>query len=166
MSDVPFEPEDIVPSEPGLFPAETVPNHHASNDGDSRFSLFGSKKTQLDGDKPKKPVPPMPRRGLKKPLADIYTTLGTLWFPFDPVCGNAVIESADQCAEALETLARENEAVRRVLIMLCETSAWGMVITAHLPILMAVTAHHMPQFKAPPPADETEPAETPEREAA
>lgn len=165
MSDQPFNPEDIEPST--VFESEqVVPNHEASKD--NGFTLFGTKKKDPLGDpaeKPRKPTPPMPRRGLKKPLTDIYTTLGTLMFPFDNVCGNAVIESAEQCAESLETLARENEAVRRVLIMLCETSAWGMVITAHLPILMAVTAHHMPQFKGIPEEEETSQNET-EREAA
>jgi hypothetical protein len=87
---------------------------------------------------------PMPRGGLKPALAQMYTGLGIAVMPFDPSCGRVIIENADKCAESLDELAKTNPAVRNVLISLVTTSAWGAVIMAHAPILMAVMMHHVP----------------------
>ena len=79
-----------------------------------------------------------------QPLTELYTAMGTMLLPFDPVCANAVLSSAESCAESLDNLAYQNESVRRALISLTQTSAVGVVIFAHLPILMAVLMHHVP----------------------
>lgn len=93
-----------------------------------------------------RPTPPKPRPGsLVKPLTELYEGIGGALVLFDPVCGTAVIESAPKCAEAVENLARENEAVRRVISRMLETSAWGGVLIAHAPIILAVAAHHGPR---------------------
>lgn len=93
-----------------------------------------------------RPVPPKPREGsLVKPLTQIYVSMGMMIVPFDQACGQAVIQNAEQCAKALEALARENEAVRRAILALTQTSAWGGVVIAHLPILLMVTVHHGPK---------------------
>jgi hypothetical protein len=67
--------------------------------------------------------------------------------PFDPSCGRIVIENAEKCAEALDELAKTNTAVRNFLIGLCTTSAWGAVLMAHAPIVMAIAMHHVPALK-------------------
>lgn len=98
--------------------------------------------------KEKKATPPMPRGGkLADGLQDIYVTIGMMLMVVDPVCAQAVITAAPECAKSMEKLAKENEAVRRVLLKMLETSAWGSVIAAHLPILMAVAAHHVPALQ-------------------
>lgn len=92
-------------------------------------------------------VPAMPRGGLKSALARMYVAIGMSVFPFDPHCGRTIIDSADQCAEALEELAKTNPEVRRILISLVTASAWGAVITAHAPIVMAIALHHIPALR-------------------
>jgi hypothetical protein len=94
-----------------------------------------------------RPVPAMPRGGLKPALAQMYTGIGMAVMPFDPACGRVVIENAESCAAALDELAKTNPAVRRVLLSLVTTSAWGAVIMAHAPILMAVAMHHVPALR-------------------
>ncbi len=95
--------------------------------------------------KPPKVVPPKPRPGsLKKPLQDMYGTIGMTVALFDPVCGQAILANAEACAIALENMARENEAVRRVIMSLVQTSIWGQLIAAHMPILLAIAMHHVP----------------------
>jgi hypothetical protein len=64
------------------------------------------------------------------------------------VCANAVIKSAEQCARSLDELAYTNDAVRRVLYGLIQTSAIGAVIIAHGPILLAVMVHHVPAIQS------------------
>lgn len=91
-------------------------------------------------------VPPKPREGsLVKPLTDLYTTIGLTLAPFDPVCSTAVLTNAEECARRLEALARENESVRRIILAMVQTSAWGGVIAAHLPIIAMVMTHHGPE---------------------
>lgn len=98
--------------------------------------------------KPPKVVPPKPRPGsLKKPLQDMYGTIGMTVALFDPVCGQAILANAEACAIALENMARENEAVRRVIMSLVQTSIWGQLIAAHMPILLAIAMHHVPALK-------------------
>lgn len=93
------------------------------------------------------PAPAMPRGGLKGPLVNVYTGIGMSVMPFDPGCGRIIIENAEACATALDDLAKTNPAVRRVLLSLVTTSAWGAVIMAHAPIVMAIAMHHVPALR-------------------
>ena len=94
---------------------------------------------------------PMPKvkgiRGgsLKTPLLKTYSAIGQTVFAFDQECGAAILQSAESCAESLDILARQNEAVRKALEALTKTTVFGAVIAAHLPIAMAVIAHHNPE---------------------
>ena len=67
--------------------------------------------------------------------------------PFDPSCGRIIIENSEKCADALDDLAKTNSAVRYFLITLFTTSAWGAVVMAHAPIVMAIAMHHVPALK-------------------
>jgi hypothetical protein len=89
-------------------------------------------------------VPKTRPGALVQPLEQIYTTIGALLSPFDPVCGSAIIASAGKCATTLDTLAQQNDAVRRALLALTQTSAIGAVAIAHAPIALAVATHHVP----------------------
>lgn len=79
-----------------------------------------------------------------EPLTKMYAAVGTGVIMFDPVCGQAVLMSAQKCAETVDELAYNNEAVRRAVWALCQTSVWGAVIAAHMPIIMAIVMHHVP----------------------
>lgn len=107
----------------------------------------GEKKTRATKEKKTRTMPPLPRGGLKGSLTQMYTGIGMAVMPFDPHCGRIVIESAEHCAETLDELAKTNPAVRRMLIAMVTTSAWGAVIMAHAPLLMAVAMHHVPALK-------------------
>lgn len=89
----------------------------------------------------------LPKGGLKGPLSQLYIGIGMSVMPFDPSCGRIIIENADKCAEALDELSKTNTAVRNFLIGLCTTSAWGAVLMAHAPIVMAIAMHHVPALK-------------------
>jgi hypothetical protein len=67
--------------------------------------------------------------------------------PFDQPCGTVIINSAEDCARSLDSLARENPKVRRALMAMVETSVWGQVIAAHLPIITAIAMHHVGPVK-------------------
>ena len=84
-----------------------------------------------------------PKHGAyKDTLASMYTYVGMGIMVFDQPCGTAVVSSAEQCAQALDDLAYVNENVRRTLDVLTQGSVWSGVIVAHMPIIMAVAAHH------------------------
>jgi hypothetical protein len=89
-------------------------------------------------------VIPNKRGQFVEPLSNTYAMIGGMIFPFDAVCGNAIVQSAPKCAETLDELAYRNEAVRRALWALTTTSVMGAVFMAHLPIIMAIVIHHVP----------------------
>jgi hypothetical protein len=137
--------------------AETKPNSRASKDrprlgawgGRNRGSGEAPKEPPRRGRPPKaKPTIPAYKAGMfVQPLTDMYTGVGMMLTPFDQVCAKAVIDNAEQCARSLDQLARTNESVRRVLFGMMQTGAWGAVLVAHLPIIMAVAAHHSPVLR-------------------
>lgn len=54
--------------------------------------------------------------------------------PFDVELSQKLTEIAEPAGEAWDELARKNEVVRRVLVSLLETGAWGKVMAAHAPL--------------------------------
>lgn len=96
-----------------------------------------------------KKAAPRYRKGMfVEPLTQIYGTIGMALLPIDPICAQAIIESAEQCATSLDELAEQNQAVRRTLAAITQTNAVGAVLIAHFPILMAVTMHHVPKAQS------------------
>lgn len=137
-----------------------LPDHTVTEDVDDALSSRGPERTQrlkaLAGERPKrekrpprerKPVAAAPRGGFVKPLTEMYGFIALAIMPLDPQCAMAIMEAAPKAAESLDALAKNNDAVKRVLIMLTQTSAWGAVISAHLPIIIAVSVHHVPAIK-------------------
>lgn len=116
--------------------------------------------------KQKKPVVPMPRGGFVEPLMEMYGFIALGLMAVDPQCAMAIMEAAPKAAESLDALAKKNPGVRRVLVMLTQTSAWGAVIAAHMPIIVAISVHHIPAVKNSPMASLLSggivPAEAPE----
>ncbi len=123
-----------------------VPNAAASRP--RRRGLFSNPAGDKAEDTPRpvrrKPTIPKRKGQFVQPLTQMYAGLAMVLMPIDPVCANAIMQSASRCAESLDALAYQNDAVRRALHALTQTSAMGAVIIAHAPILMAVAMHHSP----------------------
>jgi hypothetical protein len=103
------------------------PNHTASSDFKSedkrRSPFFGERRKRVKKEIPKAVVAIPNRKGqFVEPLTKLY-------------------------AETLDQLAYENEAARKAIWMLTQTSTLGMVFVAHMPILMAVLMHHVPRMQ-------------------
>lgn len=157
-SDVVIEDDDeiLIPSsegesEPSFEPFERVTTLE-DKPPSTRDRLLGRRKVVAAKKAaakraPKEPVVvPKARPGhFVKPLNELYTSVGMMLLPFDPMCGTAVVKNADSCAKSMDRLAQENDAVRRALNAILTTGAWGGVIAAHLPILAMVMAHHGPE---------------------
>ena len=138
----------VTESDAGTRPASTESNRPA------RPPFLGGARRSPRAKPAAKPKPDKTPRvakddaTLKKALVELYSSIGMVLLPFDQPCATVVVNSADQCAEAMVKLASENDSVRKALTALTQTSAWGGVIAAHLPIIMAVTAHHTSAGKA------------------
>jgi hypothetical protein len=91
-----------------------------------------------------KTVIPNKKGQFVEPLMKLYASVGAAVMIADPICGTAIVTSAESCAKTLDDLAYQNEAVRRALYSLTTTSYLGAVLVAHLPIIMAVVMHHVP----------------------
>lgn len=125
-----------------------VPNHKATDPSpvDKARDFMRSRPAKAERPARAKKAAPRAKKGaFVEPLTQVYTGLGITLVPFDEVCGTAVLQSAEQCAKSLDELAYQNEAVRRALTALTQTSAMGAVLIAHLPIILAVAGHHMPR---------------------
>lgn len=144
---------DAVTPSPSVTPASTQGDGQASDSAPGRpagppFLRRARGKTPPRPAVKKADKQPRPARpskddaALKKALVELYSSIGLMAMPFDQPCATAVVNSADTCADAMVKLAAENDAVRRALTALTQTSAWGGVLAAHLPIIMAVTSHH------------------------
>lgn len=126
---------------------ESEPPKRRSKMSDVLGDSYKSKKSRANSDRPRTSST---RTAAKKkdefvePLTAMYTMVGTVMIPFDQPCGTAVITSAEQCAKALDNLAAKDERVRKALRTLTTGSAYGEVIIAHAPIMLAILAHHFP----------------------
>lgn len=136
-------PDEFVKPNPGVNgrARKTVPRKR----GPVGRALLGEPKApKTEFDRPK-----LGRRGqFERPLRELYTSIGAIMMPFDPICGTAVIQQAEPCAKSLDELAYQNDSVRHSLEFILATSAWGAVIAAHVPILLAIVMHHSPTLQA------------------
>jgi hypothetical protein len=71
-------------------------------------------------------------------IAALYTFGAAGIMPFRMKTAQAMAESAETCADAWVDLAKKNDSVRRVLLMLIEGGAIGALFAAHLPIIMTL----------------------------
>lgn len=130
------------------FAVEDIPNFSpAGETTDSKSADTDKSSPSKRGRKPKtvsapKPVPTRQKGKYVAPLTELYGFVGMGLLVVDPVCGKAVLESAEGCAKSVDELAYKNAAVRRVVESLTQTSAIGAVVMAHMPILLAVASHH------------------------
>lgn len=145
---------------------ESVPDFKASK------TPFASKVFPPKVDMPKgEPKPAAPKDKLSEKvvpknkvdilsvsLPGMYSTLGAFVCMVDVPCGTAIIESADDCAKSLIEVAKNNPKVANALLKLMEGGAWGGVIVAHAPIIMAIAVHHKPQRKPKPEPRDHNPA--------
>lgn len=153
VTDVPAPTEDAPHTDP------VTPDHTASKDESivdrvkrRTRERSGSSSTR-DAVKPAKKATPKTRtatrtatdKELTDALTQVYAGVGMALMTVDPTCANAVLSSAEKCAQSVVAVSKTNDAVRRALIALTATSAWGGVLIAHLPILLAVAMHHGPK---------------------
>jgi hypothetical protein len=135
-----------IPETPNPFQDEVViPNHRVSRDsGGNWFRKAAGDKRDTKVTRPRIVVPKVKPGHFVEPLTAFYAGFGLAIMPFDPVCANAVLNAGPQCAESLDKWSQTNDNVRRALFAITQTTAFGLVFVAHLPIILAVLIHHVP----------------------
>lgn len=88
--------------------------------------------------KPQQHIPRYQKGVIAAGMTKLYRRAGKIIKAMDRDIGIAVIESAEDCGEAWDDLARTNPRVRAFLMKLISGGAWGAVLMAHLPILLAI----------------------------
>ncbi len=142
MSDEQIKPEETVFDET----VETVRIVTPDSSNSRKRRRETKREAAKDETTPKRSISaPRYRKGMYvEPMTQIYATVGTMLYPFDPFCGSAILEQAQPCAESLDALAEKNVRVRAMLESMTQTSAWGVVLAAHAPLILAVASHHNP----------------------
>lgn len=84
-----------------------------------------------------------PRKGsLEQRLAGTIGLVGTVVYALDAFDGEQILVRGDALAKALDHLAAENPAVKRVLEAMMAGGAWGEVVMVVAPMAVAIMAHH------------------------
>lgn len=92
-------------------------------------------------------------RSLEARIDGFFAGIGSLLYPFDQVCGGAILEQSGELASALDALARENPKVKQSLERMLAGGAWSGVVLAAAPIAFAIAGHHvLPMFGKPMPS--------------
>lgn len=95
------------------------------------------------------PPPPKAARNtsLKIGLEKMYANIGTMAYLADPMIGTVILQQAEQCATSLDELAKTNPKVKKALMRMMESSSYGTVIAAHLPIAIAIATKYVPELR-------------------
>lgn len=80
---------------------------------------------------------------LETELRTMFEMMGQTWSLFDPHCGPALTAAAPGMAEYWAGQARSSERIRRALESLTHGGGFLGAVSAHLPILYAIYAHHV-----------------------
>lgn len=98
------------------------------------------KAEEPEASKPKKKSNPKrePKGGLQPAIEKLYVGVAIGLMPIRPAVARAIMDNAEECAEALTEYANTNPAFKRFLINFVSTSDLGKVIIAHAPIMFAV----------------------------
>lgn len=87
--------------------------------------------------------PKAARKGsLEQRLAGTIGLVGTVVYALDTFDGQQILIRGDTLAKALDHLAAENPAVKRVLEAMMTGGAWGEVVMVIAPMAVAILAHH------------------------
>lgn len=156
--DMPYDVESA--PFPGDFPGAPeepiIPDHNADkvspldrvrrarDEREARRSQDAGRTRKTTPPKTRTKVPAASEAKLTTAMTEVYTACGIMLAPVDNECGMMLLANAEPQAASLAKLAQSNDTVRRVLLALTETSAWGGVIAAHLPLLAVVAYHHGP----------------------
>lgn len=82
------------------------------------------------------------KRNLTEPLTDMYVTAGMGLGMFWPDDAAIIIPNAPKLAESLVKWGDSDPKVYAALERLCTTSAFGAVLAAHAPVILALLANH------------------------
>lgn len=143
------------------LPEHPIPNYRASEDGSApsddptspaperkRRRIIGGAPTppragsrdslprSQRAPKEKKPLPPIPPKGFAPAVEKMYGTIALAVMPLDMELASAIMTVAPEAAAAWDELARRNDAVRRILVAMMQTTAAGALFAAHMPIIL------------------------------
>lgn len=114
---------------------QTEPNHSASTEGPS--SKLKDRVGKLGQNRASRSAVRALTNSDRDALIQFYVGVGMTAKMFNSRAADAIVEQAESCANAWMELAKKNDAVRKALLAMMEGGAWGGVIFAHLPIVMA-----------------------------
>lgn len=145
-----FAPRPATTEEANAF-GDYGPDHTLANDGtgpQTQTKKDSKRKSPLSNlgqnKKPRSGVRQLQEKDRDK-ISQLYVTAGMCAMPFKPDIASSLASIADDCADAWFDLAKENDAVRRTILMLIEGGAWGKVLAAHLPLILTMLPNETKQ---------------------
>lgn len=138
-----------------------VPNHHASAEAPAVDTAPPDEGFKLGENRKRGGPRQLTKKDLDQ-LRELYGGISIGLMPFNEEAAVQCADKADKCVDAWEALAKQNDNVRRALLAILEGGAWGVVISAHMPIMMAFVPRHVKErmpmlFGITPDDDEDQP---------
>lgn len=122
----------LMTSEPAPLPLPDEPATDKSEPHKKLSDVLGNNRRRGSG------VRQLTKKDLDQ-LRGYYVAVGFMLMPVNRRAAAAFAdeETIDRCVDAWDELAKQNDGVRRGLLMLLEGGAWGLVFSAHMPIIWA-----------------------------
>ena len=79
-------------------------------------------------------------------LKQAYVLVGTVTIPFSQADGFVIVRNAEDMAESWRMLLDNDIKLRKRMKTLIQGSGWGTVITAHVPVVIAIMQNHKDSF--------------------
>jgi hypothetical protein len=79
-------------------------------------------------------------------LKQAYVLVGTVTIPFSQADGFIIVRNAEDMAESWRMLLDNDVKLRKRMKSLIQGSGWGTVITAHVPVVIAIMGNHKASF--------------------
>lgn len=121
---------------------DIVPDHLASKSAESKKDEREDKKP-FGGNRTKTGAVAKLTAADQRKITNFYSYLALAVAPFNSKAAVALADNGEKCSEAWVELANQNIRVRKAILGMLEGGAWGMVIGAHVPIILASLPEHM-----------------------
>lgn len=133
------------------MPQDTAPVETTGKSGERTCSVCGetghnARSHERGGDKPKRKQRSGSISEVKASVQATYMLIGGIWSMRDQQCGPVVTMIADDASTAWAEAAKQNPKLKEWILQATSATGWINLLVAHLPLIVAVKAHHIDTF--------------------
>lgn len=136
------------------MPQDIAPVETTGKSGERTCSVCGetghnARSHNEDGtvsDKPKRKQRSGSISEVKASVQATYMLIGGIWSMRDQQCGPVVTMIANDASDAWAEAAKQNPRLKEWILQATSATGWVNLLVAHLPLIVAIKAHHIDTF--------------------